>query len=535
MAEKDPFLNRNIDEYKIEALLGVGGMARVYRGVDMRLKRRVAVKIIGYPHQQDKAYITRFEREAQVIAQLSHPNVVPLYRYGEKDGFLYMVMQYIDGSDLHSILSSYRSDGEFMDLEDALRIARDICLGLDYVHARGVIHRDIKPSNILLDREGRAYLSDFGLALVTDVGTLGEVFGSPQYMAPEQSISSANAEARSDLYSMGVILYEIFTGRTPFEAADPLELAMMHLNDPVPLPRSLRPEITPRVEAVLLKTLSKNPQDRYSSGADLLEALTQAARGPLLPEAPPPSTISRLTVLERVRLKTASKPTPPLLPPRQKPRAGHQAAETGSPFQPAPPKQPAQSRRITPWIIGAGLAGLLLFGLACAWLLWTGIRLGTRLVFGDSADATQTIPADVVTAGSPSDGATPGAPPTTTPPVEHRLQIIKNGKDAILILNNGQTGLPLESIQFGNPPNYIQGIQWGVGILQPNECVSAKGERAKDKKQAVNDCDQIGADLELTTDKPFWMSSFNIYYRGEFIGACAPDIDQCELRFSPNP
>jgi serine/threonine protein kinase len=213
-----------------------------------------------------------------VIAQLSHPNVVPLYRYGEIDGFLYMVMPYIDGSDLHSLLSGYRKDGEFMEPDDVLHIVQDMCQALDYVHSKGVIHRDIKPGNILLDKQGRAYLSDFGLALITEVGTLGEIFGSPQYISPEQTVSSAKAEARSDLYSLGVILYEIFTGRLPFEDKNPIEQAMKHLKHPVPPPRSLRPEISPQVEAVILKLLAKKPEDRYPNGAALFKALSAALR-----------------------------------------------------------------------------------------------------------------------------------------------------------------------------------------------------------------------------------------------------------------
>ncbi|MGE5223902.1 MAG: serine/threonine protein kinase, partial [Omnitrophica WOR_2 bacterium] len=305
MIARDPFLNRQIDEYRIDALLGRGGMGRVYLGYDIHLKRSVAIKVIDTPHRTDSAYVSRFEREAQVIAQLAHPNIRQLYRFGEKDGFLYMVMQFVDGSDLQTILASYRADGEFMEPDEAAGIMQDACQALDYVHKKGVIHRDIKPSNILLTREGQAILSDFGLALISREGTLGETFGSPQYIAPEQAVSSAKAEPRSDFYSLGVILYEIFTGRLPFYAKDPLELARMHIQETVPPPRSIRPEITPEIEAVILKSLSKSPEDRYGDGAAFSNALDNAARKHL-PIPAVPETLSHLTVPERVRIRTGA-------------------------------------------------------------------------------------------------------------------------------------------------------------------------------------------------------------------------------------
>src|SRR5262249_34334997 len=161
----------------------------------------------------------RFEREAQIIARLDHPHIVRLYRFDEQDDWLYMAMQQIEGADLGVVLASYRADHEFMDPNDARRIIHEICSALDYAHDKGIIHRDVKPANILLDREGRAFLSDFGLALITEVGTRGEIFGSAHYIAPEQAVSSAKAVVQSDFYAIGVILYEIFTGDVPFKAA----------------------------------------------------------------------------------------------------------------------------------------------------------------------------------------------------------------------------------------------------------------------------------------------------------------------------
>jgi serine/threonine protein kinase len=542
MAEEDPFLNRNIEEYKVEALLGAGGMARVYRGMDTRLKRYVAIKVIDFSHQHDPSYVTRFEREAQMIAQLSHPNVVPLYRYGEIDGFLYMVMQYIDGSDLYSVLSGYKIDEEFMEPEDVLHIISDMCQALDYVHAKGVIHRDIKPSNILLDKEGRAYLSDFGLALSTDVGTLGEIFGSPQYISPEQAVSSAKAEARSDLYSLGVILYEIFTGRLPFEDKDPIEQAMKHINQPVPPPSSLRPEITPQVEAVILKVLAKNPEDRYPDGAALYKALSAALKSRVEPEAPPPSTISSLTIAERVQLQTARRP--PLAPPTpdKQPVAASPVGEAVKPLPPAKPKL------AFPLLVAGGLAGFLVLIVLCAWSVGTGIRLGSQLLGGNDRPAaanstrvvtTPTVANALPTATQPppthAAGAIPPATSTSAAQVEYQLQIVKSGKDGLFLLNVGQAALPLERIQLGNPPNYVQGSQWEISALQPNKCVLVKADGAKDNKLKDVACERVGSEPSLPKGKPFWESLFNVYFDGDFVGVCVQTPGECDVSFPEPP
>lgn len=278
-------LGKQIHEYRLDSLLGHGGMARVYLGFDTQLKRNVAVKVIEPSYRAHPDYIKRFEREAQAIAQLEHPNIVRLYRYGvatdpanpdDPNGLLFIVMQWIEGEDLASRLEACRRSGETMSTAEILRITRQVCEGLDYMHAKGIIHRDLKPANVLLTKEGQAVLSDFGLALLTEQGSRGEIFGSPNYISPEQAISSARVVPQSDIYSMGVILYEMFTGCPPFDAGEPLEVAMQHISAPPPSPRSLRPEMPLEVEAVILKALAKEPKERHTNGMALTEALEAA-------------------------------------------------------------------------------------------------------------------------------------------------------------------------------------------------------------------------------------------------------------------
>jgi serine/threonine protein kinase len=271
----DNLPGQQLDEYRLEALLGQGGMACVYRGFDVRLKRPVAIKVINPPFRTDLDYVVRFEREAQAIAQLKHPHIVGVYRYGEANNLLYMAMEYISGADLGFVLAGYQEDTEFISPEDAGRIIRQVCLALDYAHSRGVIHRDVKPSNIMLDKQGHAFLTDFGLALLDDK-TQGEIFGTPDYIAPEQAISSAGAVPQSDLYAVGVILYEMFTNKLPFSATHPHDVAMLHLSEPPPPPCDVNPDLSPEVDAVILKALAKEPGERYPSGLALADALDQA-------------------------------------------------------------------------------------------------------------------------------------------------------------------------------------------------------------------------------------------------------------------
>ncbi len=274
--KNDSILNQQLDEYRLEALLGRGNMARVYRGLDTRLNRRVAIKVIDTPFRSDSEYARRLELEAQAIAQLEHPHTVAIYRFGQVRNVFYIAMQYIEGTDLGTVLESYRNDSRFFAPQEASRIIREICQALDYAHSRGVIHRDVKPSNIMLDKLGRAILTDFGLALLTSHGTRGEILGTPHYVSPEQAISSAKVVPQSDIYSVGVILYEIFTGQLPFIADNLMDVALMHVEQVPPSPRNFRPELSPLLEAVILKALAKDPNQRYATGAALADALDKA-------------------------------------------------------------------------------------------------------------------------------------------------------------------------------------------------------------------------------------------------------------------
>ena len=244
----DPLPGQQLGNYLIQQPLGQGGMARVYKGLDVSLKRPVAVKVMSEGLRQSELYGQRFEREAQAVANLHHPNIVSIFYFGTQDSLYYLVMEYIDGTDLEAVLRNYADHHELMPYADVMRILEAIASALDYAHEQGVIHRDVKPSNIMVERNGRPVLTDFGLALRISEGTLGDTFGTPHYISPEQAQNSANAVAQSDLYSLGVIAYEMLAGTVPFDDPSPTALAMQHIMAAVPSPRLFNPKLSDEVE-----------------------------------------------------------------------------------------------------------------------------------------------------------------------------------------------------------------------------------------------------------------------------------------------
>ncbi|MBI1259508.1 MAG: protein kinase [Chloroflexi bacterium] len=274
----DPFIGQQLGDYTIESLLGQGGMARVYRAVDPNLNRVVAIKVIDPGVVEDPEYTRRFKREAQTVAKLNHPNIVSLYQFGLSGTVYFMAMAFIDGVDLDWLINDYGHDSHNMGYPDLLRIITQVASALDYAHGQGVIHRDIKPGNILLNRQGRAFLTDFGLVRDMAIPTLGEIFGSPKYMSPEQAINSANAVPQSDLYSLGIVLYEMVTGHVPFSGGHPNDIALMHIEEPPPSPRQFNPSLSPALEAIILKLLEKRPEDRFQTGAEVVNKLRLALK-----------------------------------------------------------------------------------------------------------------------------------------------------------------------------------------------------------------------------------------------------------------
>jgi serine/threonine-protein kinase len=257
--------------YRLGEVLGEGGMAVVYRGHDLLLNRPVAIKILREQYAADANFLRRFEREAQSAAAFSHPNIVNIYDVGTDGDQHYIVMEYIRGPSLKELI---RRQGPFS-VDGAIFVIGQVASALDYAHARGLVHRDIKPQNILVDREGNAKVVDFGIAKgardvnLTEAGT---GMGTVHYVSPEQARGEPATPA-SDLYSTGVVLFEMLTKRLPFEADTPVGVAMHHVNTPPPAPSSINPNVAPEVDAIVLRALAKEPAERYPSGGQLAAAL----------------------------------------------------------------------------------------------------------------------------------------------------------------------------------------------------------------------------------------------------------------------
>ena len=266
---------QTLGKYRVLEALGRGGMAQVYRGYHPQLDRYVAIKVLRTDLVEQKEFLERFRREAHAVSGLRHPNIVQVFDFDVQDDFYYMVMELLEGDTLRARLNEFRVKKERMPLDEIVRILVDILNGLEYAHSEGIIHRDIKPANIMLTRKNLAVLTDFGIAQIVGSSQMtasGALMGTINYMAPEQGLEG-RCDARSDIYSLGIVLYEMLTGYTPFDADTPLAILMKHLNDPLPLPSKLDPSLPPSFEQIVLKALAKDPADRYQSAAEMLAAI----------------------------------------------------------------------------------------------------------------------------------------------------------------------------------------------------------------------------------------------------------------------
>jgi serine/threonine protein kinase len=392
-----------LGRYELRRRIAQGGMAEVYLAYDRRVRRLVAIKVL---YGRDEAFVRRFEREALAVGALTHNHILPLYDFGEQSPWYYLVMPYVEGGTLRDYLNQHHQ----LTLAEAASILEQIASALHYAHEQGVVHRDVKPSNILLRQDGYAYLVDFGLAkafsgAVSLTGD-GAMVGTPEYMAPEQS--NGESDYRSDIYSLGVILYHMLTGRVPFTAESPVAISLKHIQFAPPPPRAFNREITPAVEAVILKAMEKDPNARYQQAREFshdywtaiqleppaeqeVEAQIEAAEseGDRKQEAAPAAPAAQQNVpaitrvLEETRLAKASlafkgrqQPTrqPPILPLRVKQQevvGGIGGTPLSTSLPPAMQKAPRKT-----YLLGAVMSLLCLLALAIA--LPLGLFSGKR-------------------------------------------------------------------------------------------------------------------------------------------------------------
>jgi serine/threonine protein kinase len=267
----EPVLLNN--RYRLLELIGSGGMAVIYRGVDTLLQRRVAIKILRERFASDPAFLARFQREAQAAANLEHPNIVTVHDVGQDEGRHYIVMEYVDGQDLKALIRQR----ERLSINEALNITAQICAGVGHAHKANLIHCDIKPQNVLVTRDGRVKVADFGIARALSESGLTEsetVWGSPLYLSPEQAAGEPPSPA-SDVYSIGVVMYEMLAGTPPFQAEKPAALALMHMRDEPPPLTVHNPQVPPRLDWIVRKLLAKEPSARYRTAEQLVHILAE--------------------------------------------------------------------------------------------------------------------------------------------------------------------------------------------------------------------------------------------------------------------
>lgn len=278
--ESNALVGKSLGQFRIAERIGVGGMATVFKAYQPALDRYVAIKVLPGYHAHDPVFVKRFVQEARSVAKLAHPNIVQIHDFGEQDDITYIVMEYVDSGTLKDRLKKPLAVPEAIDY--IIQAAQ----GLNCAHHNGIVHRDVKPANMLVRKDGHLLLSDFGIAKIlegtTNLTRVGTGIGTPQYMSPEQGAGQA-VDRRSDIYSLGIVLFHCLTGRVPFTADNPLKVTMKHLQEPLPIERLTAESIPEPVIKVILQMAAKRPEDRYQSTEALIDALTNALAAANLP------------------------------------------------------------------------------------------------------------------------------------------------------------------------------------------------------------------------------------------------------------
>jgi serine/threonine protein kinase len=302
-------VGKTLGEYRIVERIARGATASVYKAHQPKLNRYVAIKVLSPLYADDEGFRERFSREAKAVAQLDHPNILPVYDFDQQGDLVYIVMQYVDTGSLADAV------GDRMPLELVAKILDQVASALSYAHGRGIVHRDVKPANILLGQENWVLLTDFGLVKILEepatITQPGSGMGTPAYIAPEQA-TGESVSPRSDIYALTATLYQMITGQVPFDGETVMTVALKHINEPVTPPREVEPGLPPAVDEVILKGMAKSPDERYASADELAAAFRKAALGPasrvveLAPAAPKPLRLTHPRKRDALR-------TPPVL------------------------------------------------------------------------------------------------------------------------------------------------------------------------------------------------------------------------------
>ncbi|MCL4869442.1 MAG: protein kinase [Anaerolineae bacterium] len=558
----DPLVGQQLANFRLDEVIQRGGMAVVYLGTDVKLHRKVAVKVIDTFYRQNPVYARRFVEEAQMVATWSHENIIRIYYADDRADLYYFVMEYIDGADLGAMLAEHNRRGAYIPYGEVIRIGRGIAAALDYAHEQGVIHRDVKPSNVMVAHDGRVLLMDFGLALNVEGGSVGEAFGTPQYISPEQANRSADAVPQSDIYSLGVMLYEMLTGTVPFDDPSAASLVIQHILHEPPVPSEINPALSPEVDEVLLTALRKKPEERYETGGALIESLEVALRKlppmtqqPFLLNLPPP-------------------PAGVMLSPDQ--------IDTAGPAQaPAAPVKPSTQERRFNWVfVPLVLMGIvILVGISLT--LWAQGRDGNGAAIAAATLTPSTAPSILPThtqiaapiistmvdtptiqplatpaltsTPSPTPSATATPPPSLTPSLTipapltdgHEIQFFYDNR-SFYLLNADTSSIDIGVIYFeaidnqtGLPTEYLfSGRQWSdfFDELEEGKCVGLEIVDAQSwlRPRECGGYNAIVTPPNTDAERVFWLSranitQFRVLWFGQEVGRCLASAGVCRI------
>lgn len=487
----EDLIGRQLGSYQIIAPLGEGGMAAVYKAYQPRMDRYVALKILPRYYASDPEFVARFKQEARVIAKLEHPHILPVYDYGEEDGYTFMAMRMVDSG----TLTEWILENQPLSMEQIRRIISQVGDALDYAHSNEIVHRDVKPSNVLVDKRGNCLLTDFGLAKLVETSVkltrTGGILGTPAYMSPEQGMGQ-RIDYRTDMYSLGVILYEMATGRPPYQAETPMAIVIKHIQAPLPPPYKFNPDIPEVLERVILKSLAKDPDDRYATMGDFVTALQSATEL---------ATIANVTA---PRLQTAPVGEDEVLLPPVAAELGLAEAESPAPISAAAtvPEVAAKKTAVSPSNrtrnkMIAGVGGLILLVLLAVVLL---------NVFDTGDDSSNEIDTAVLNNNSPNNLPGNGRPEIDSPPplppgdrqpfeADAKTQEFMDNAAEAYDRNDYQEALRLYSEAIGNEPEiafahcqrgYVHRdlAEWDRAAAEFDHCKNLAAGQGLDKLQS---------------------------------------------------
>lgn len=482
---------KQLNQYQIVAPLGEGGMAAVYKAYQPSMERYVALKILPRHFANDPQFTGRFEQEAKVIASLQHPHILPVFDYGEAEGYTFIVMPFVETGTLSDLLL-----GQPLPLEQIQKITAQVGDALDYAHSRGIIHRDIKPSNVLIDERGNCLLADFGIAKMVE-GTnqftqTGGIIGTPAYMSPEQGLGDT-PDGRSDIYSLGVILYEMATGGPPYHAETPMAVVIKHIHDPLPPPRSTNPQISDSLERIILKSLAKNREERYWTCGEMVHAIQSLddqsgnSESTSIEPSPVVATLIETPVESLPKIDYETPPPTPINPP---------AYPTTEQFY--------QKPKWIPWAIAA--AGIFGLGLIVVLVIWFVSNTFLRQP-DDETDSALLIPTETLSILEIDQSSQTNTPlPATTEAPAH-------------------TAIPTQTLEsmLGTGDTTMSSVDGAVMVFIPaGEFLLGAGEN--DPSADVDEIPQVTVYLDA-----FWIDQFEVtnqqYQTCVNAGVCNPPAD----------